>query len=235
MMINLWAAAAAFLALHLLVSGTRLRARAIGVIGETPYLGFFSLASIGGIVWLCMAYNATDDMPNRLYWVAPAWLSHSAPLVMMVAFLFALIGLTTPNPTAVKAEALIDKPDTVKGMLRITRHPFLWAVMIWAALHVGLNGDRASIIFFGTYLLLAALGTLSIDEKRKKSLGERWTGFASQTSNLPFAAIIAGRNRLAISELGWWRIMLGLVFFGGIFYAHLWLFGVSPVPGWAPY
>lgn len=234
-MINLWAAAAFFLALHLLVSGTGLRARLVGAIGEKPYMALFSLASIGGIVWLCMAYNATDDVPNRLYWVAPVWLVHAAPLVMIIAFLFALIGLTTPNPTAVKAEALIDKPDTIRGMLRITRHPFLWSVMIWSALHLGLNGDRASIIFFGTYLLLAALGTLSIDEKRKKALGERWTSFASKTSNVPFGAIIAGRNRLAISELGWWRILLGLVFFGAMFYGHLWLFGVSPVPGWAPY
>lgn len=234
-MINLWAAAAFFLALHLLVSGTGIRAVLVKRLGETPYTALFSLASIGGIVWLCMAYNATDDVPNRLYWVAPVWLVHSASLIMIVAFLFALIGLTTPNPTAVKAEALVDKPDTVRGMLRITRHPFLWSVMIWSALHIGLNGDRASIIFFGTYLLLAALGTLSIDEKRKKALGERWTGFASQTSNLPFAAIIAGRNKLAISELGWWRILLGLVFFGALFYGHLWLFSVSPVPGWAPY
>lgn len=234
-MINLWAAAAFFLALHLLVSGTGLRSRLVGAIGEKPYMALFSLASIGGIAWLCMAYNATDDVPNRLYWVAPIWLVHAAPLVMIIAFLFALIGLTTPNPTAVKAEALIDKPDTIRGMLRITRHPFLWAVMIWSALHLGLNGDRASIIFFGTYLLLAALGTLSIDEKRKKALGVRWAGFVSQTSNVPFGAIIASRNRLVISELGWWRILLGLVFFGALFYGHLWLFGVSPVPGWAPY
>jgi uncharacterized membrane protein len=234
-MMNLTAAAIFFLALHLIVSGTGLRARIVAKIGETPYLGLFSLASVGGIVWLCMAYNATDAIPNRLYWVTPVWLVHSAPLVMIVAFLFALIGLTTPNPTAVKAEALLDKPDTVKGMLRITRHPFLWSVIIWSALHIGLNGDRASIIFFGSYLLLAALGTRSIDAKRKAALGPRWTSFAAQTSNLPFGAIIASRNHLAISELGWWRILLGLVAFGSMFYAHLWLFGMSPVPGWQPY
>lgn len=234
-MLNLAAAAVFFLALHLLVSGTSLRGRIVAVTGERAYLGLFSLASIGGILWLCMAYNATDGVPNRLYWVAPEWLAHLAPLVMLVAFLFALVGLTTPNPTAVGAEALLDKPDTVKGMLRITRHPFLWSAILWSALHLALNGDRASVIFFGTYLLLAALGTVSLDEKKKRTLGARWTGFAAQTSNLPFAAIIAGRNKLAIGELGWWRILLGLTAFAGVFYGHLWLFGVSPVPGWVPY
>lgn len=234
-MINLAAAAIFFLAIHLLISGTSLRGKLTGAIGENVYMGLFSLASIGGIVWLCMAYNATNDIPNRLYWVAPVGLVHSAPLIMIIAFLFALIGLTTPNPTSVKAEGLLDKPDTVKGMLRITRHPFLWAVILWSALHIGLNGDRASIIFFGTFLLLAALGTLSIDSKRKAALGDKWKAFASQTSNLPFAAIIAGRNRLGLGELGWWRILLGLVAFGAVFYGHLYLFGVSPVPGWQPY
>ncbi|MGV8997597.1 MAG: NnrU family protein [Parvibaculaceae bacterium] len=234
-MLNLIAAAGFFLALHLLVSGTSLRGRIVAVTGETPYLGLFSLASIGGIVWLCLAYNATDAVPNRLYWVAPDWLIHLAPAVMLVAFLFALIGLTTPNPTAVKAEALLGKPDAVRGILRITRHPFLWSVILWSGLHLALNGDQASVIFFGSYLLLAALGTLSIDAKRRLKLAEQWKAFAVQTSNLPFAAIFAGRNKLALGELGLWRILLGLLAFGGMFYAHLWLFGVSPVPGWAPY
>lgn len=234
-MLNLWAAAAFFLAIHLAISGTRMRDRITATIGEGPYLGLFSLASLGGIVWLSMAYNGAGAEPDRLYWVAPPALVHLAPLVMIVAFIFALVGLTTPNPTAVKAEALLDKPDAIKGMLRITRHPFLWAVMAWAATHIAVNGDKASIIFFGTFLVLAALGTLSIDEKRRRNLGEKWRDFAGATSNLPFAAILAGRNRLAIGEIGWWRIALGIVAFAALFYAHLWLFGVSPVPGWAPY
>lgn len=234
-MLNLIAASGFFLALHLLISGTSVRGRIVAVTGETPYLGLFSAASIGGIVWLCMAYNATDAVPNRLYWVAPDWLINLAPAIMLVAFLFALIGLTTPNPTAVKAEALVENPDAVTGILRITRHPFLWSAILWSALHLALNGDQASVIFFGTYLLLASLGTLSIDAKRRAKLGESWKSFAAQTSNLPFAAIFAGRNKLSFGELGIWRILLGLAAFGLMFFAHLWLFGVSPVPGWTPY
>ncbi|HEX7777138.1 MAG TPA: NnrU family protein [Parvibaculum sp.] len=234
-MLNLWAAAAAFLALHLAIAGSKARDRIAGLVGERAFLGLFSLASLGGIVWLCMAYNRAVMEPDRLYWVAPAWLVHLAPLVMIVAFFFAVIGLTTPNPTAAMAEGLLDKPDTIKGMLRITRHPFLWGAMIWATLHIAVNGDKASIIFFGTFLVLAALGTLSIDEKRKRKVGAKWDHFAGLTSNLPFAAIVAGRNQLAIGEIGWWRILAALIAFGGFFYGHLWLFGVSPVPGWVPY
>ncbi len=55
----------------------------------------------------------------------PIWTLHIAPLVMLVATFFAVVGITTPNPTAVGADALAEKPDTVKGLLRITRPPVL--------------------------------------------------------------------------------------------------------------
>jgi uncharacterized membrane protein len=234
-MLELWAAAAFFLGIHLLVAGSGLRGRIVGVIGEKPYLGLFSLASLGGIVWLAMSYNAAALGPNPLYWAPPLWALHLSPLVVLIAALFAIVGITTPNPTAVGAEALAEKPETVQGMLRITRHPFLWGAAIWAGWHVLVNGDQAAIIFFGTFALLALLGTFSIDDKRERKMGEGWRDFASKTSNPPFLAIVAGRNSLKLGELGWWRILAALIVFGALFYGHLWAFGVSPVPGWYPY
>ena len=44
------AAAATFVLLHLLVSGTRLRDALAARIGEGPYMGLFSLASIAALV-----------------------------------------------------------------------------------------------------------------------------------------------------------------------------------------
>ncbi len=234
-MTSLWAASAFFLAIHLVVAGTALRGAIIGLISERAWLASFSILSLIGIVWLSMTYNEAALGPNPLYWAPPLWTLHLSPIVVLIAALFVVIGVTTPNPTSVGAEELARNPDTVKGMLRITRHPFLWGVTIWALWHILINGDQASVIFFGTFALLAVLGTFSIDDKKRKKLGDDWTGFASRTSNLPFAAIIAGRNQLKIGELGWWRILLALVIFGAAFYGHLWAFGVSPVPGWMPY
>jgi uncharacterized membrane protein len=234
-MLQLWAAAAFFLGIHLLVAGSSARTKIVGVLGERAWLASFSVLSIAGISWLAYSFNEAVAGPNHLYWAAPGWAYHLSPVVILVATLFAVIGVTTPNPTAVGAEALAGKPETVKGILRITRHPFLWGATIWALWHIFVNGDKASIVFFGTFALLAMLGTFSIDEKKRKRLGDAWTGFAAKTSNLPFAAIFAGRNQLKTGELGWWRILLALVIFGGLFYGHLWLFGVSPVPGYLPY
>jgi uncharacterized membrane protein len=230
------AAACVFLGIHLLISGTRLRDAITSVIGENPYIGLFSLASLGAIVWLVIAYNgaqAGDDPALYMPWIGTR---HLAIPVVLIAFLLAVPGLLLPNPTSLKQEGAATKEGTVKGVLRITRHPFLWGVAIWSAFHVSANGDEASVIFFGTFFLVSFLGTFSIDAKRRRKMGDAWSGFARQTSNIPFAAIAAGRNRLNFGELLDWRLLVALLSFLAILFSHARLFGVSPFPsGWIPF
>jgi uncharacterized membrane protein len=111
-------------------------------------------------------------------------------------------------------------------MIRITRHPLMWGVMLWAGAHVLARGDSKSLIFFGGFLLLAGMGTLLID--RRKRSNPDWARFAAVTSNLPFLAIAQGRNRIVWREIGWLRPALGLAAFAALFVAHSWLFGARP-------
>lgn len=231
-MINLLAASAAFLLLHLAVSGTRLRDAFTRAIGERPYLALFSLASLAGLVWLAAAYNQALLADNPRLFSPPLALYHLAPLVMLVAVLLAVIGILTPSPTLVMAEGLAARAEVVRGILTVTRHPFLWGTALWALTHLLLNGDRASLILFGSLLVLAVAGTFSIDAKRRRRLGASWEGFAARTSNLPFAAIAAGRARLDLAGLGLWRVGAALLVYGAfLFYLHGCLFEVSPMPG----
>lgn len=223
------AAALFFFAIHLLVSGTALRGALVGVMGEGAYMGFFSLASGAGLAALIWGYGQARGA-GAVYWQPPAWGFHLQYLLTLLAFLFVIVGLTTPNPTSVKQEGVLSKPDAVKGMLRITRHPFLWGVALWSAGHLMMNGDTPSIILFGTMLVLAILGTVSIDAKRRKALGETYTAFTAKTSNLPFAAILAGKQSLKLGEIGWWRIVLAIALWGLVAWFHGALFGVAVVP-----
>jgi len=59
-MIVLLLAALIFLGIHFLVSGTPLRDAVARTIGESPYLGLFSLLSLIGIAWLAVSYNAAE-------------------------------------------------------------------------------------------------------------------------------------------------------------------------------
>jgi uncharacterized membrane protein len=127
-------------------------------------------------------------------------------------------------------------PAAVTGVLRITRHPFLWGVALWSGFHLVANGDEASVIFFATFLILALLGTMSIDAKRRRKLGAAWEAFARTTSNAPFAAVIAGRNTLRMAEMFGWRFWVAVLLFLVLLFVHHWLFSVSPFPGgWAPF
>lgn len=230
-MVSLLAAAAFFVLLHLLVSGTRLRDALAGTIGPGPYMGLFSLASIGGLAWLGFAFAAANGSPeNAVYWQATPATRGLQLALQLLATLLVVPGLTTPNPTSVRQEGALERPDVVKGMLRITRHPFLWGVAVWAAGHLIVNGDRASLVLFGSLLVLALFGTSSIDAKRRRALGPTWDAFAAQTSNLPFAAIASGRQSLKLGEIGWWRIALALVVWAALAWGHPYLFGVHALP-----
>lgn len=222
------AAAVFFLVIHLLVSGTAVRGGLVKLTGEGAYMGLFSLVSVAGLGALIWGYGQARGLGD-IYWQAPDWGRHLQMLVTLLAFLLIVPGLTTPNPTSVKQEGVLAKPDAVKGMLRITRHPFLWGVALWAAGHLFLNGDTPSVILFGTMLVLAIFGTLSIDAKRRKALGETYAAFTAKTSNVPFAAIVAGKQPLKIGEIGWWRILLAIVLWAAVAWFHGAMFGVAAI------
>jgi uncharacterized membrane protein len=225
-MLSLVAGTVFFVCLHLFVSGSGLRDQLTDRIGEGPYLGLFSLASLGGFVWMCNGYAGA---PYVQLWSSLPGIRSIALVTTLIAFLLAVIGLTTKSPTATGGEALLDEGDVATGILRITRHPFLWGVIIWSATHMLTTGDLASLIFFGGLLILGIYGPKSIDGKRERKLGEKWEAFAKVTSRTPFAAIREGRNHLALAEIPVWKIIAGVAMWSGMIAAHAKLFGTSPL------
>ncbi len=226
-MVSLLGACAFFLAIHVVISGSPLRQTIVASIGEGPYLGFFSLLSLAGMVWLALAYA---HAPSVWLWTAPAALRWAAPPLLLIAFLFVVVGLTTPSPTATGGESNLDRDDAARGILRITRHPFLWGVALWAVTHAALNGDAASLALFGSLLVLALIGPLLIDAKRRRAFGGKWSRFAARTSNVPFAAIATGRNTLQLGELGTWRVLAAVALWAVMLSTHRLIFGVSALP-----
>ncbi len=216
-------AALLWLALHLGLAGTRLRDAIVARIGERGFRGLFSAASVAGIVFLVASYNAAPTTP---LWVAPAWLRWVVLLLMLPAFMLFIASLRG-NPTAVGGPGLAAEP---RGIQRVTRHPMLWSFALWAALHLLANGDSASLVFFGTFLLTALAGMPSIDAKLARRDPAGWAALAGRTSILPFGAILAGRNRLVLGEIGLVPLFFGLLLYSGLLHAHAGLFGVSPLP-----
>ncbi len=217
---DLIAASAFFLLIHFAVSGTRLRDALTARLGDGPYRGAFALVSLAGLAWMIYAYRHAPNIP---LWGFLLGFRPAAYVLVFIAFLFGVVGLLTPSPTRVGMESkLASGPEAVRGMVRITRHPFLWGIALWAAVHLVVNGDAASVVLFGSLLTLAVGGTAAIDAKRRRKFAAQWAPFAQLTSDIPFAAIAGGRNRLgpALAEIGAWRLLAAILLYGAAFYLH---------------
>lgn len=224
-MASLVLAALYFLGIHVFVSGSTLRDRIVEKTGEQGFLGIFSLLSLVGIIWLVRAYSAA---PAITLWASPLWFRPVALVLVFVAALLVVVGLTTPSPTATGGDSVLDGAEPATGILRVSRHPFLMGVALWGATHLIASGDAAGTVLFSTMLLLGLIGPALIDKKRARRFGDRWEPFARATSVLPFGAIAQGRNRFVASEIGAWRVVAAIVVYAGFLGGHAWLFGVSP-------
>ena len=221
---SLIAAALVFLGIHVLVSGTPVRAAIVRGIGKIAYLALFSIASLGAIVWMAIAYG---EAPDVALWSAGPGARHGALLIMLPAALLVVLGATTPNPTAAGGDKHLEREAPRLGVMSITRHPFLWGIALWALAHVIANGDLASLIFFAAFGLLALIGPHLIDAKLARRKGAAWERYAAMTSWLPFQAMLQKRARFRLAELGWWRLALGLaVYLALIFLFHPFVIGV---------
>ncbi len=220
-------AALSFLGLHALSSVRPLRGAIVGAIGEGLYRGLFSLVAAAAMVWLVRAYG--EAPVGEPLWASGPLTRVLAAILMIPAWLLFVGGVTTANPTAVGGEGVLGRDDPARGFVRITRHPLLWSFGLWGIAHLLNRNDPAALILFGSLTALALGGTVLIDRK-KAAAGEDWRRFAARTSNLPFAAVLGGRNRIVWREIGWWRIGLGLGLFVAAVLLHETVIGVSPRP-----
>ena len=65
------------------------------------------------------------------------------------------------------------------------------------------------------------------DRKAARRDPEGWARFSAVTSNVPFAAILQGRNRLALGEIAV-PLLVALAAFAATIWLHRVLFGVAP-------
>ena len=225
-MLNLTIAALFLLGTHFGIAAPSLRADLTSRVGERAYRLLYSLVAVVALVWLVTAWR---DAPLVPLWPSGAVVRHLALALMPLAFLLVVCAVTAANPTVLGQQPDPDAASPAVGIIRVTRHPFMWGVALWAALHLLANGDAASVLFFASFIVLAVVGARRIDARRTRENAAGWGVFLQVTSNLPFAAIIERRQRLVTSEIGLWRAALALGLYVVFLWLHPWLFGVSPL------
>ena len=223
---------------HLALATDPVRRALVSVLGARLFTAGYSIVALLTLANLIWVYT---DVPRFDYlWTPNPDLYWFAKLSMPLACVFLFGGFMVKNPTMVGASFtqnldasdpaknregmakntdIAKSTDMAKGVTRITRHPFQWAVIIWSTGHIAANGDWVSIIFFSSFLLVSSIGSWLMDLKQAAKQGADWQRYALVTSNMPFLAILQRRNRLVWSELGW-PVAVGIVGYGLLYYFH---------------
>jgi len=104
--------------------------------------GLVALALVGAVVLMVLGYRSMDFIP---VWEPAPFLKHINNLAMVFA-----LYLTSPGPS--------------KGAIFYKmRHPMLAGFKLWAAVHLLVNGDLASIILFGGMLAWGVIEVIVIN------------------------------------------------------------------------
>jgi uncharacterized membrane protein len=222
---HLAVALAVFLAGHFILSSRGVRDPLVARIGERPFLGVYSLVAALTLIWAVWAYRTA---PYAELWVAPTAVKHISLTVMIIVAIMVVASVSPNNPAVAGAPA----PDLTRGprgIFRITRHPFMWGVALWALVHLAANGDAASTLLFGALAALAILGTMHTDARKRRLLGPAWDAYAGQSSHLPFLAITRKRTSVAWAEIGWRPVVLGVILYLVLLALHEPVIGVAPL------
>lgn len=211
---------------HFVASSGRVREPLVTRLGERAFSGVYSLVAIVLLVWMAWAYGRAPVLP---LWTPAQWMYWLPAIFMMPATLLAVAAVSQDNPTAVMQHLKSgDRP--APGILAVTRHPLMWGIALWALAHIPPNGTAADLIFFASFAVLALGGTLALDAKKQRQWGAAaWDRFARNTSNLPLAAIVAGRARLRPGEIGGLRVLGAAALYALLVFGHPFIAGVPAV------
>jgi len=176
-----------FLGIHLLPAFATTRNGLVEQWGEKKYKGLFSLVSAVGLGLIIWGF-ATREFVE--VFIPPDWARPLAHALMPLSFIL----LSAPDM----------KPSNIK---RLTKHPMLWGVALWATVHLLNNGDLASIILFVGFLVYAIIDMISATVRGKVPT------FEKQPISRDLAVIV-----------------VGLVGYGVFFmWLHEWLIGVPVI------
>lgn len=211
---------ALFVVTHLGLSHDPIRRALVDRVGEWPFRGLYSLISFATLGPAAVLWWQHRHLGSVL-WELPFWSERIVAAVLVFFGLVLLLQLlATPSPAS-----MMPAKSEARGILRITRHPMNMGLAAWGLAHLLANGTVGDVAFFGSFVAVGILGPYHQDARLKRSRGEAFQEFCKQTSVLPFAAILRGRNKLALDELSFPLAFISVAVFVGLLFFHSRFFG----------
>ncbi len=208
------AALALFFATHSVPAMPGMRGRLVSMLGARFYMVLHSVVATAALAWLIAA---TLQAPYVELWGFHPWTRWVPLLVMPLACVLLVAGLTSPNPFSLGRGARGYDP-ACPGIVAITRHPVLWAAALWAFAHLFPNGDLRAVLMFSGMGGFSLMGMALFDRRRAAQLGKaEWVLLLAASARRPAVAGLA------------WRAALGLLVYIFLLLAHGPLFGRYPL------
>jgi uncharacterized membrane protein len=209
------AAFGVFLVSHAVPARPPVRSRLVAGLGRRGYLIAYIGVSLAALAWLIAAAGQAPYVP---LWPWAPWQRWVPNVAMPIVCLLIAFGTATPNPLSFGGRHN-ERFDPVRpGVVGVTRHPLLWALVLWAMAHMVPNGDLAHVLLFGGFAGFALLGMVMLDRRRRGAMGApEWRRLTRRAPLVPgatlrHAALPAPRGpllpRLAIA-LAIWLALIG--------------------------
>lgn len=179
-LITLAAANAAFVGSHFAMSHP-LRAPMVKALGAGGFTLAYTVVNFAMLGWVAHAFTNSDslDLPGsgEAGWIIASGLTWLAMVLLAGSFVG---NPALPTPMA-EAQARAEP----KGVFRVTRHPMMWAIGLWALSHMVLFWSTRTMITAFVMGVLALVGARLQDGKKAALMGEAWAEWSSRTSYWP--------------------------------------------------
>jgi uncharacterized membrane protein len=219
---------ALFLITHLGMSSVEIRSRLIGALGGWLYESVYSLVSLATFIPLVVVFGHHKHAGPMLWNFRDVTLVRSLAWLIMFASLIMLVaGFSTLSTVAIKAQS----EGRQHGIFKLTRHPAFVAVALFGLAHMIMNGWLGDLTFFGGFIILGVVGGWHQDQRKIRELGEPYHRLIEQTSFMPGAALLAGRQRWQADDMPWRAIAIGAAFTLLLVAFHPMFFGGYPLGG----
>jgi len=213
-----------FGATHVLGSSVPVRTAVIDKIGLRGFKGLYSLVSFATFIPLVYVFF-TNKGGGAMLFRPSAVMMHVTEIFMVLAFIVFAQAAATPNPMTTAADMSGDFSRQPRGIQRITRHPGNMAFTLFAIGHMFSNPYLGDWVFFGGFVVFGIISTMHQDRRTLASGRPEVAQFQSETSLLPFAAVLSGKQRLALMEYSKGALVVGIALAGVLWYLHPVIFG----------
>jgi len=184
---------------HIIGSSIPVRTFAVRRIGIPVFKIIYSLVALATFIPLCYFYFTHRHAGSHLY-TAGYSIKLLAQFLMLGSIFVLLQSFVTPNPMTTMVELTGRVVRKAVGIQRVTRHPQNFAFALFGLAHLLANPYVGDWIFFGGFIVYGILSAVHQDRRLLAAGSVPVRQFQADTSAIPFAAIISGKQRLAPGE-----------------------------------